>query len=203
MLADALQTLLGWLMAAPPAVVYLTLGFFAALENIFPPVPADVVLLFGAVLAGRGGARVELVFLVGWLANVGGAMLVYGIGRRYGAGFFQGRWGRLLLQPGQLATLSGFYARYGFPVILLSRFLPMFRAVVPVFAGISRVPPLRAAIPIAGASAIWYALLVYAGAAAGRNLESLLAGLEAVSRWLWLAALLFGIPIAVWWWRSR
>lgn len=203
MLADVLRTLLDWLLAAPPALVYLVLGFFAALENVVPPVPADVVVLFGSVLAARGGARVELVFLVVWLCNVAGAMLVYFVGRRHGSAFFEGRWGALLLKPGQIGSLSRFYLRWGFWVIFISRFLPMFRAVVPVFAGVAGVGVARAAVPIAGASALWYGALVWVGSAAGRNWEELLASLESASRWLWLAALAVAAAVAGWWWRSR
>ena len=203
MLAEGLRALLAWLLAAPAAVVYLVLGLFATLENLVPPVPADVVVLFGSVLAARGGARLELVFLVVWLCNDAGAMIVYFVGRHYGAAFFEGRWGRLLLKPGQVESLSGFYQRWGFWVIFVSRFLPMFRAVVPVFAGVAGVGVARAALPIAGASALWYGFLVYLGSAAGRNWEELLAGLESASRWLWLLALAVGVGVAAWWWRSR
>lgn len=191
------------LTAAPEGLVYLVLGVFAALENIVPPIPADVVVVFGALLAARGGARPEWVFLCVWGSNVAGALVVYGLGRRYGLSFFRGRWGRLLLNPRQLVGLSAFYRRYGVGVILVSRFLPMFRAVVPVFAGVAGVGLWRTALPIAAASAVWYGLLVYLGAIAGRNWDQLSQLLSSTGRWLWLAALLLAVAVAGWWWRSR
>lgn len=191
------------LESAPEAVVYLVLGAAAALENVVPPIPADVVILFGGLLAGRGVARVEFVFLAVWACNVGGALGVYLVGRVYGPAFFQGRWGRLILRPGQVARLNAFYRRFGFGVIFVSRFLPMFRAVVPVFAGVAGIGFLRTAIPMAVASGLWYGLIVWIGATAGRNWEEIVGVLDSAGRWLWLVALVAAAGVARWWWRSR
>jgi membrane protein DedA with SNARE-associated domain len=201
--SGSVEQLLDWLAAAPAALVYLALGLAAALENIVPPIPADVVVLFGGVLAGQGVANVWLVFLAVWIANVAGALLVYLVGRRYGEAFFAGRWGRLLLQPQQLQQLDAFYRRYGIRVIFVSRFLPMFRAVVPIFAGVSRLGFWRTALPMAAASALWYGTIVYLGAAAGRNWREILEALSAAGRWLWVAALGVAVLVGWWWWRTR
>lgn len=198
-----LSTLLDWLSAAPPAVVYLVLGVMSALENVVPPVPADVVVVFGGVLAGQGIAQPAAVFLVVWLSNVAGALLVYAVGWRYGPAFFSGRLGALLLNPGQLRRLGHFYRRYGFGIIFVSRFLPMFRAVVPVFAGTSRVAFWRTALPLSAASGLWYGSLVYLGVAAGRNIEVILGALDSAGRWLWAAAAGVAVVVGWWWWRSR
>lgn len=198
-----LNELLGRLAGAPEPLVYLVLALAAGLENVIPPIPADVIVLFGGLLAGRGMAEPALVFPAVWIGNVAGALLVYGIGRRHGFGFFQGRWGRLLLKPGQLERLSAVYRRYGFGVIFVSRFLPMFRAVVPVFAGVARLGFLRTAIPMALASAAWYGMLVYLGAAAGRNWGAIARRVESAGQWLWLAAGVAAVGAAWWWWKTR
>lgn len=202
-MAGLIDRLLAWMLELPAALVYLVVGAFAALENIVPPVPADVVALFGGFLAGQGGANPFLVFLVVWIANVAGAMLMYGVGRRHGPSFFQGRIGRAILKPGQMATLSALYQKHGVKVILVSRFLPMFRAVVPIFAGTSKLSPARTAVPIAIASGAWYGLVVYLGATAGQNWERIRAGMESSGRWLSIAAFVLIAAVAVWWWRTR
>jgi len=198
-----IEYLVEWLSAAPAGVIFLTLGLAAALENIVPPIPADVVVLFGGMLAGQGAANLWLVFAAVWICNVAGALLVYFFGRRYGSSFFDGRWGRLVLKPQQLRQLDDFYRRYGVRVIFVSRFLPMFRAVVPVFAGVARVGFWRTAVPMAAASALWYGFILYLGAAAGRNWQEIVQTLSAAGRWLWLAALALGAGVGWWWWRSR
>jgi membrane protein DedA with SNARE-associated domain len=200
-------SLLDWLLqrmlGLPEQVIYLVVGAFALVENVFPPVPADVVALFGGFLAGHGGADAWGVFLVVWLSNVIGALFVYWVGRTYGARFFATHWGGYLLRPHQVRKLDAFYRRRGTVVIFVSRFLPMFRAVVPAFAGMSRIGWVRTALPIAVASALWYGLVVYLGATAGRNWEAIRQALESAGRWVYVAALLLLVPVGRWWWKSR
>lgn len=144
-----------------------------------------------------------LVFLVTWLTNVGGAIFVYGLARRYGRAFFDTPAGHWLLHPHQLEEIGRFYRRFGVPAIFLSRFLPAFRAMVPVFAGVSRVAPFRVIAPLAIASGIWYGLLVSLGAAAGRRWEAIVATFARASgALLWVAVALL-VAVLVWWWRTR
>lgn len=187
----------------PELLIYVVVGLFAAVENVFPPVPADVVALFGGFLAGNGAASPWIAFLVVWLCNVAGALLVYWIGRRYGERFFDTRVGRLVLQPHQLRRLDAFYRRRGTVVIFVSRFLPMFRAVVPAFAGMSGLGWGKTAVPILVASGLWYGLVVYVGATAGENWEQIRAALEDAGRWIYLVALALAAGVAWLWWRSR
>ena len=202
-MTGSVEQLLEWLSAAPAALVYLAIALAAALENIVPPIPADVIVLFGGVVAGQGVVNVWLVFLGVWLANVGSALLVYLFGLHYGESFFKGRWGKLLLQPQQLEQLDSFYRRYGVRVIFVSRFLPMFRAVVPVFAGVSRLGFWRTALPMAAASGLWYGMLVYLGSVAGQNWREIVDTLSGAGRWLWIVALVVAGGVAWWWWRTR
>lgn len=202
-MTELLDALLQAMLRLPPGVVYLVLGLAATVENVFPPIPADTVVLFGGFLTARSAGSVWLAFFATWFGNVAGALLVYGLGRAYGARFFGTALGRLLLQRRQLEQLEGFYRRYGVGVIFVSRFFPVFRSVVPAFAGMSRVGPVRTAVPLALASGIWYGLLVYLGATAGRNWESIQASLAAGGRWLAIAAALLAGLFVRWWWKSR
>ena len=109
----------------------------------------------------------------------------------------------MLLQPQQMAKLAEFYSRQGPKVIFVSRFLPGFRAVVPIFAGTSGLGFVRTAIPIGVASAIWYGTIVYAGATAGRNWEELRAMLDQSGRWMGLGAAILMMGVGILWWRTR
>jgi membrane protein DedA with SNARE-associated domain len=192
---ELFQSVLAYLAGLPPVVTYLVLAGGAALENIVPPVPADTFVLAGAFLAASGRANPWIVFLATWLANVVSALAVYGLARKWGNAFFDRPVGRWLLRPRQLERISHFYDRWGPHAITVSRFLPAFRAVVPVFAGISHVPFARVALPVAIASAGWYGLLVVLGTTAGRNIGRLL---ELINR-----AGTLGIGLVYLWWRSR
>ncbi len=179
------------------------LGLGAALENLVPPVPADTVVLFGAFLAAQGRARPWAVWLVTWLPNVGTAMLVYLLSRLYGRRFFETRIGRLLLHPRQLDRVHHFYDHWGALAIFFSRFLPGFRAVVPLFAGVSRVGVVRAGVPMLVASGLWYGFLVVLGTKAGENWPAIRRIFGHTSLWLAIVALGLAALIGVWWWRSR
>lgn len=168
-----------------------------------PPVPADTFVLLGAFLAESGRADPVLVFLFTWLANVGSAMAVYGLAYRHGAAVLETPAGHWLLKPRQIQRIELFYSRWGTPAIFLSRFLPALRALVPVFAGLTHVPPARVLVPLALASAIWYGALVYLGALAGRNWEAIMALFDRASTGLLVVATVLIAALLTWWWRTR
>lgn len=200
---SVIDGLVRWMTALPETVVYLVIGVFAALENIVPPVPADVIALLGGFLTGRGPGEPWIAFLVVWVCNVAGALSTYWVGRRYGTAFFEGRVGRMLLQEQQMTRLAAFYARFGRRVIFVSRFLPGFRAVVPIFAGTTGVSFPRTLAPIAVASALWYGALIYVGATAGRNWDQIRGAVESSGRWLAIAAVIAFAGVGWWWWKTR
>ena len=141
------------------------------------------------------------VFGVTWSANVASAASVYWLARRYGADFFRGPVGRKLLPEHVLAHLEGQYQRHGSYGIFLSRLLPVWRAVVPPFAGIARLSAPRALIPLALASALWYGALTFFVTTLGTNLDTVLAALGRVNRVLGAVAMAAVIFAVVWVWR--
>ena len=195
--------MLNALASLPPLLTYLGLAAGAAAENIVPPIPADTFVLFGAFLSARGRADVWMVWAVTWLANVASAMVVYGLARRYGQTFFDSRVGRMILHPGQLEGVGRFYARWGELAIFFSRFLPGFRAVVPVFAGVTGLGTFRTLLPVFTASGLWYGFLVLVGHEAGLNwsaIEAIFSRLISILGWV---AIPLAAIVVVWWWRSR
>jgi membrane protein DedA with SNARE-associated domain len=157
-----------WLLSLPLDALYLAMGVIAAIENIFPPVPADVVVGFGAFVAARGHGAAWAGFLAVWVGNVTGAMLMYYVGRRFGAEPLERR---LLGERGPVAEarIRTLYGHYGLGAIFLSRFIPGVRAVVPPVCGALHVPPVRTATMIGFASAIWYGSITYVGFAVGAD----------------------------------
>jgi membrane protein DedA with SNARE-associated domain len=192
-----------WLLSIPSWLLFPMAGLSAGIENLFPPFPGDVAVVAIGLIAGANGVNIGLVFLTVWLANVASALLVFALGRRYGKAFFSSRIGAFLLAPKQLDRLSHAFSRWGLSVIFFSRFLPVFRPIVPAFAGVSRISFIRAAIPIAFASAIWYGFLVYLGSRAGQNLEAVEATLRQIGSWAWLFAAVLIVGALVWWHRTR
>ena len=182
----------------PAVPLYLSIGLFAAVENIFPPVPADTVVAFGAFLAGHGILDPWIVFAVTWVCNVGSAALVYLVGRHYGRAFFQGRIGRRLVSESTLAHIEAAYAQHGSYGIFLSRLLPVWRAVVPPFAGVAHVSPARALIPMATASALWYGGITWLVFRLAPTLDQALQVLGGVNRILAVVALGLLLLLLLW-----
>ncbi|HEV8263656.1 MAG TPA: DedA family protein [Gemmatimonadales bacterium] len=190
--------LLAFLESLPPAPLYGLIAALAAVENIFPPVPADTAVALGAFLAGRGVMSPWLVFALTWTANVASGAAVYGVARRYGRDVFRGLLGRRLFSDATIAHIEEQYRRHGVVAIFLSRLLPVWRGVVMPFAGIARVPPAQALVPLALASALYYGALTFFVATLGTNLEQVLGVLGHVNTVLGVVAAVLLLTVALW-----
>jgi membrane protein DedA with SNARE-associated domain len=197
------ESFFAWLTSVPIGTLYAALALVAAIENIFPPIPADTVVALGSFLAARGRGSVLAAFLATWIGNVSSAMLMYAVGRRYGAAKLERR---LLGEKGSGAEqrLHQMYGRYGVAALFASRFIPGVRALVPPFAGALRVPPMRAALAIASASAIWYGTVSYLGFTLGGNWQRVTRLITEYGRVLAVAAIvLLLVGAVIWRTRSR
>jgi membrane protein DedA with SNARE-associated domain len=192
---------LDWLSQLPAVPTYLVLMALSAVENVFPPVPADVAVALGAFLAQRGQVSVVLLGILCWLSNVGSAAWTYHFARTHGPAFFREGWGSKVMPPAVMDALQHAYDRYGVAGIFLSRFLPGIRAGVTPFAGVVGLRPWKAIGPAAAASAIWYAFLVIAGSSLAENWDAVKHLLADANRALALVAAVFAGLIAVWLWR--
>jgi len=167
-----MQGVLHWLSSLPPAVLYLVMAIAAAVENVFPPIPADTIVAFGAFLAAQGEGTLLGAFLATWMGNLAGASVMYGAGRRYGASHIEKR---LLKGEGAAAEgrLRKLYDRYGMGALFLSRFVPGVRAIVPPFAGALKLPFVTSLVVMGVASGIWYVLIAWLAFRAGSNFDAL------------------------------
>ncbi len=196
-----LERLLDALASLPLVPTYLVLMALSALENVFPPIPADTAVALGAFLARRGEVSVVPLAVLCWLANLASAAGTYLAGRRHGRAFFSHGWGRKLMPPEVLAALEEAYARWGTAGIFVSRFLPGLRAAVPPFAGVAGLPPLKALLPAAIASAIWYTFLAFAGYELAANWEAVKALVASTNKVLGIVALAVTALAIAWIWR--
>jgi membrane protein DedA with SNARE-associated domain/uncharacterized tellurite resistance protein B-like protein len=187
----------------PPAAVYAVLALLAAIENVIPPVPSDAAVALGAFLSNRGVTSPFSVFAVTWLANLAGAAGVYFVARRYGRRLFATSIGRRLLAPRSLAVIEREYLRFGIAGIFVSRFLPGIRAVVPPFAGLVNLSPLRMLVPTGVASAIWYGGITLLGTVIGAEWERINQILLGVNRTLGILTVILIAVAGVWYFIRR
>jgi membrane protein DedA with SNARE-associated domain len=196
-----LEGILDWLAGLPTLASYVALMALSALENVFPPVPADVAVALGAFLAQRGKLAAPVLGVVCWLANCASAAGTYYLGRRYGDTFFAAGWPRKLLPPEAKRALHDAYAAHGVFGIFVSRFFPGVRAAVPPFAGVAGLSAWKALAPAFAASAIWYALLVTVGSALGLQWQAVKSLVQRTSLALSLLGLVATALFVIWLWR--
>lgn len=166
--------------------------------------PADTAVALGAFLAARGAPiSVWGVYLVTLVANVSSAVGMFFVAKTVGRAFFETRTGQRLLSRRTLATLEREYQRHHLWGIFFSRFLPGYRALVPPFAAIAGLPASRALPPVALATALYYALLVFAAHRVGQSWEAVASWLTHVSAVLAGVAVAATLLIAVVVWRRR
>jgi membrane protein DedA with SNARE-associated domain len=157
----------------------------------------------GAFLAGRGYMNAWLVFGLTWAANVGSGAGVYALARRHGALVSRGFLGRYIFTPNTVAHIEEQYRRHGAYGIFFSRLLPVWRGVVMPFAGIAHVPPWRALIPLALASAVYYGALTYVVSKLGTDLDVVLGVVRRVNTGLAIVAGVLILVIVLWIIRRR
>ena len=192
-----IENLFLWLEALPPLSLYATLAVLAATENVFPPVPADTAVALGAFLASQGALSVTTVFAVTWSANVITATAMYVAGRVIGRPIFESRIGQRLVPPNVLRAVEREYHRHGMWGIFLARLLPMWRAVVPPFAGVVRLSAWRTLPPLYLAGLLWYSVLTFVVYRLAGTLEGAIRFVDNLNRGLAVAAALL-LAVVVW-----
>ena len=190
---------LDWLVALPPLALYLALALVAALENLFPPVPADTVVALGAFLAARGEAGPVATFAATFAGNMAGVVLAYWLGRRFGSAWIAARFFKGSEEAAAERRLRAMYGRYGIAALMLSRFLPGFRAVVPPLAGALRLPAVPSLLAMAVASAVWYGAITWLGYRIGGSFDALRERLGDANQILGIAAVVVATALAALW----
>lgn len=198
-----MEGLIEWLAGLPPAAVYAVIGVLAMVENIFPPFPADTAVAIGGFLAHRGVTTAWGVFAVTLVPNFAGAMGMYFLAARHAPALFRSSFARKFLPDDGLAFIRKEYDHFGVVGLFVGRILPGFRAIVPPFAGLIHVGPVRAGVPMLLASALWYGGIVFLASTFGAQVETLLRSLDKVNHILAIVAGVVAIGLGLWLWRRR
>ncbi|MDF2233553.1 DedA family protein [Albimonas sp. CAU 1670] len=177
-----------WMQAVIEAAGAAGVAALMFLENLFPPIPSELVMpLSGYVAHLHEGGVVSLLWMIlgGVLGSTAGALLWYWIGLRIGTESLQrfarrhGRW--LTLTPGDVRKADAWFDRWGGWAVLLGRMVPTVRTFVSVPAGVSgmRLRPFLA-LTVAGTT-VWVSALAGAGWALGAEYDAVSAWLDPVA----------------------
>lgn len=139
-------------------------GLAIALENLFPPLPSEVILPLTGFAAGQGVISLASALFWTTLGSVAGAAALYWIGVLFGRERMHALWARLpLVRASDLERTEAWFARHGTKAVLLGRMVPIFRSLISVPAGLERMPlPVFLGLTAVGSLA-WNSALVMAG----------------------------------------
>jgi membrane protein DedA with SNARE-associated domain len=162
-----------WLISLITGYGLIIIFVLMAAENACLPIPSEVVVPYGGVLAALGHTHLWAVIVVSTCAAIVGAGVVYMIGR-YGGRPLALRYGhRLRLKPAHLEKAEDWFARRGEPMVLYTRMLPVVRTFISLPAGIARMTLWKFLLFTAIGSAVWNTALAYLGWAFGSNWDTL------------------------------
>lgn len=161
------QGMFDWILYIIESGGYGGIFFLMVLENVFPPIPSEVILPLAGFAAAKGNLHVVAVALVATCGAVIGCLPWYVLGRLFGSRRLKrlsARYGRLLtLSPDDIDVADAWFKRHGQKVVLFGRLAPTVRTLISVPAGIAHMPlGTFLAYSFVG-SAIWTTVLALLG----------------------------------------
>ncbi|MBM7437019.1 DedA family protein [Streptomyces sp. HB132] len=139
-------------------------GLAIALENLFPPLPSEVILPLTGFAAGQGVLSLASALFWTTLGSVVGAVVLYWIGMAFGRDRMHTLWGKLpLVKASDLVRTEEWFAKHGTKAVFFGRMVPIFRSLISVPAGVERMPLHVFVMLTTLGSLIWNSILVMAG----------------------------------------
>ncbi|MFB7875019.1 DedA family protein [Nocardia sp. NPDC056064] len=160
----------GWAVELMERLGGLGAGIAIALENLFPPLPSEVILPLAGFTAGRGRFSLAEVLLWTTLGSVVGALALYGFGVALGRDRLRRIVDRLpLVRLSDLDRTEAWFARHGDKAVFFGRMIPIFRSLISIPAGVERMPLGRFTLLTTAGSLLWNTVFVLAGYFLGEN----------------------------------
>jgi membrane protein DedA with SNARE-associated domain len=174
------------------------------LESAFIPIPSEVVVPLGGVLAAQGHVALWQVVVVATLANLVGSLIIYALGRYAGREVVL-RYGRYVrITSEHLDRADRWFERWGSWAVFITRMLPGVRSVISLPAGIARMPVVRFAIFTTLGSIPWNLALAYLGYLFGANWEQLQGYFHRYDLVIYGLVAASCLAVMAWaWWRGR
>lgn len=177
-----LEQVAAWIQELIAAIGYPGIVIVMAIENIFPPIPSELVLPFAGALSAKGEMNFWAAVAAGTVGSLIGAIVLYAVGyfaREAGVRTLVARYGKFLfISEKDLDRAAEWFERYGEAIIFFGRLIPLVRSIISVPAGYTRMNPARFIIYTILGTTVWNLILAYAGRLLGENWEKILAFMD-------------------------
>lgn len=190
-----------WITSVMEQFGYVGIFLLIMLENIFPPIPSEVILTFGGFMTTTTDLSVVGVVIASTLGSVGGAVVLYGVGLLIDIRKVERiveRWGHILrLTKKDIHKANGWFSTYGMWTVFFCRFIPLIRSLISLPAGMAHMNFLVFLILTTAGTLIWNIVLVLIGAAVGESWESVVGYMDMYSYIVYGAIALVFIVIVI------
>lgn len=157
-----------WMEQIPPFWAYVALLLIAYGENVIPPIPGDIIVVYAGYLVGVGKLDFIIVVLLSTIGGAAGFMTMYAIGHKIGDAVMDKnrlRW----LPKEKIERARRWLEHWGFWVVALNRFLSGARSIISLTVGMARIDSARTAACATGSALVWTSLIAYGGFELGDN----------------------------------
>ncbi|MGG0645084.1 DedA family protein [Sporosarcina gallistercoris] len=168
----------GWIMELLAEYGYYGVLALILVENLFPPIPSELILTFSGLLVASHGLSMGWMIVAATTGSVIGAMVLYGIGMFLDVPRLErltdrhGRW--LRLKRKDIRRADAWFHKYGPWTVLICRMVPLVRSLISIPAGMSGMNfPLFIILTTLG-SLVWNSVLIFTGVKLGANFESVI-----------------------------
>ncbi|AQQ14708.1 Inner membrane protein YqjA [Corynebacterium glaucum] len=167
-----MQSIIDWIVNLMEVLGAPGVGIAILLENLFPPIPSEVVLPLAGFTVAQGSLNFLSVFIWSVVGSVLGAYVLYGIGAWLGLARLRAiadwMW---LVKASDVDAAMSFFTKYGKPSIFFGRLIPGVRSLISIPAGLDRMNLVTFGLWTTLGSGIWNAILIYLGFILGDNWE--------------------------------
>ncbi len=198
------ESLATWVSDVIQSFGYAGVALLMLAENLFPPIPSEVILPLTGFLVDRGELGFVPTLLVATAGSLTGALALYALGRWGGRGLIL-RYGRVLrVKESDLDRAEDWFDRYVGAVVLFGRMVPGLRSLVSTPAGLSEMPLSRFVLLTALGSGVWNTLLIGSGWLLGENWSQVAGVVGSISDpALALLAIAAVVAVCIWCWRRN
>ncbi|WP_271399794.1 DedA family protein [Salinicoccus roseus] len=173
----------------------LGIAFLMALENVFPPLPSEVVLSFGGFMTTQSSLGVTGVVVSATIGSVGGATVLYYFGKFQAQKRMEkivDKWGHILpIDKEDIYKTNDWFSKFQSVAVFICRFIPVMRSIISIPAGMVHMNILLFLTLTTVGTLIWNTVLVYLGASAGGSWQTIVGYMDIYSK------IMYGILIAV------